>query len=183
MVVATPPTMTAEEFFALHGSESNVDLVRGQIVRYPMPGAKHGVVCLAAGAIIRDFVRAGKLGRVMGNDTYIRISPDSVRGADVCYVSYDRLPQGSTPDGMLEVPPDLVIEVRSPSDLWTDALGKMLDYIRIGVPVVVILDPPTESASVYRPGTRQDIFEKDQTLTLPDVLPGFAVPVARFFEE
>jgi Uma2 family endonuclease len=84
---------------------------------------------------------------------------------------------------MLEVPPDLVIEVRSSSDLWADALGKMLDYIRIGVPVVVILDLPTESASVYRPGTRQDIFEKDQTLTLPDVLPGFAVPVARFFEE
>lgn len=59
----------------------------------------------------------------------------------------------------------------------------MLDDICFGVQVVVILDPPTESASVYRPGTRQDIFEKDQTLTLPDVLPGFAVPVARFFEE
>lgn len=183
MVVVTPPRMTAEEFFKLHGSESNVDLVRGQLVRYPMPGAKHGVVCLTAGSIVRDFVRAQKLGRVMGNDTLIRVTADSARGADVCYVSYAKLPQGATPDGMLEVPPDLVIEVRSPSDLWTDALGKMLDYIRFGVPVVVILDPPTESASVYRPGTRQDIFEKDQTLTLPDVLPGFAVPVARFFEE
>jgi Uma2 family endonuclease len=183
MVVAPPPTMTAEEFFALHGSESNVELVRGQIVRYAPTGARRGLVCATAGAIVRDFVRAGKLGRVMGNDTYIRISPDSVRGADVCYISYDRLPQGSTPDCILEVPPDLVIEVRSPSDLWTDALGKMLDDICIGVPVVVILDPPTESASVYRPGTRQDIFEKDQTLSVPDALPGFSVPVARFFEE
>jgi Uma2 family endonuclease len=183
MVVATPPTMTVEEFFKLHGSESNVDLVRGQVVRYPMPGIRHGVVCLNAGAVVREFVRANKLGRAMGNDTLVRIDADTSRGADVCYVSYAKLPPGTSPEGLLEVPPDLVIEVRSPSDLWTDSLGKMLDYLRIGVPVVVILDPKTESASVFRPGDRQDIFERDQTLTLPDVLPGFSVPVARFFEE
>jgi Uma2 family endonuclease len=98
-------------------------------------------------------------------------------------VSYTKLPPGLSPEGVLEVAPELVIEVRSPSDLWTDALGKMLDYLQIGVPVVVILDPKTESASVFRSGTRQETFEKNQTLTLPDVLPGFEVPVARFFEE
>ena len=101
----------------------------------------------------------------------------------MCYVGYGKLPAGPSPEGMLEVTPDLVIEVRSPSDLWTDALAKMLDYLRASVPVVVILDPKTESASVFRSGTRQEMFEKDQTLTLPDVLPGFAVPVAQFFEE
>jgi Uma2 family endonuclease len=183
MVVATPPQMTVEEFFKLHGSESNVELVRGQIVRYPMPGVRHGVICLNAGAVVRDFVRANKLGRVTGNDTLIRISVDTTRGADVCYVSYGKLPPGLSPEGVLEVAPELVIEVRSPSDLWTDALGKVLDYLRIGVPVVVILDPKTESASVFRSGTRQETFEKDETLTVPDVLPGFGVPVARFFEE
>lgn len=183
MVVATPPAMTLDEFFKLHGHESNVELVRGQVVRYPMPGIRHGVVCLNAGSLVRDFVRSQRLGRVMGNDTLVRITADTARGADVCFVTYAKLPPGISPEGMLEVPPDLVIEVRSPSDLWTDALTKMLDYIRIGVPVVVILDPKTESASVFRPGERQDIFEKDQTLTLPDVLPGFEAPVARFFEE
>lgn len=183
MVVATPPKMTVEDFFKFHGNESNVDLIRGQIVRYPMPGVRHGLVCLNAGGIIRDFVRAHKLGRTLGNDTLIRITTDTALGADVAYVSYAKLPPGPSPEGMLEVAPDLVVEVRSPSDLWTAALGKMLDYIRVGVPVVVILDPKTESASVFRPGDRQDVFEKDETLTLPDVLPGFEVPVAHFFEE
>ena len=183
MVVATPPKMTVDEFFKLHGSESNVDLVRGVVVRYAMPGVRHGVICLNAGSIIRDFVRANKLGRVMGNDTLIRLSGDTTRGADVCFASYAKLPPGLSPDGVLEVVPELVVEVRSPSDLWTDALGKMLDYIRAGVAVVVILDPKTESASVFRSGTRQETFEKDETLVLPDVLPGFEVPVARFFEE
>jgi Uma2 family endonuclease len=183
MVVATPPTMTVEEFFRLHGHESNVELVRGQVVRYPMPGARHGVIALNAGAIIREFVKANKLGRAMGTDTLIRISSDTTRGADVAFVSYAKLPPGPSPEGILEVAPDLVVEVRSPSDLWTQLFGKVHEYLDIGVPVVVILDPPTESASVYRPGARQQIFEKDQTLTIPDVLPGFEVPVARFFEE
>jgi Uma2 family endonuclease len=142
------------------------------------------VICLNAGSVIRDFVRANKLGRVMSNDTLIRLTNDTTRGADVCYVSYAKLPKEQPlPEGVLETPPELVIEVRSPSDLWTEALTKMLDYIRAGVSVVVILDPKTESASVFRSGTRQDTFEKDEELILPDVLPGFAVPVARFFEE
>ncbi|MBN9117915.1 MAG: hypothetical protein J0I06_01905 [Planctomycetes bacterium] len=44
MVVATPPRLTVEEFFKLHGHESNVELVRGQVVRYLVPGAEHGSV-------------------------------------------------------------------------------------------------------------------------------------------
>lgn len=184
MVVATPPKMTVEEFFKLHGDEPNVELVRGEIVRYPVPGTKHGVVCTNAAVALHQFVKAHKLGRVMSNDTLIRLFADTTRGADVCYLSYAKFPADQrSPDGVLELMPELVFEVRSPSDLWTDALAKMIDYIRAGVSVVVILDPKTESASVFRPGTRQETFERDAELTVPDVLPGFAVPVARFFEE
>lgn len=184
MVVATPPKVTVEEFVQLHGHESNVELVRGTVVRYPMPGPKHGSVCTNAAVALHEFVRANKLGRVMSNDTFIRISADTIRGADVCFLSYAKLPVDQRlPVGTLEMTPELVIEVRSLSDLWTDALGKMLDYIRAGVVVVVILDPKTESASVFRSDARQETFEKDEELTLPDVLPGFAVPVVRFFEE
>lgn len=184
MVVATPPKMTVEEFFRQYGSESNVELVRGQVVRHALPGVRHGVVCLAAGSLVRDFVRANKLGRVMGNDTLIRTGPDTTRGADVAYLSYAKLPaEQRSPEGVCEIAPDLVVEVRSPTDRWTQLLGKVHAYLEVGVPVVVVLDPATESASVYRPDARQQIFEKDQALTFPDVLPGFAVPVARFFEE
>ena len=184
MVVATPPRLTVEEFFKLHGHESNVELVRGQVVRYPMPGAKHGHVCFNAAMEFGQLIRREKLGRAMSNDTLIRITSDTTRGADVCFLSYARLPASEPlPEGVLELPPELAVEVRSPSDPWSDVIVKVLDYIRAGVTVVVVLDPKTESASVFRRDDRQDIFEKDETLTLPDVLPGFTVPVARFFEE
>ena len=80
MVVATPPMMTVDQFFKLYGSESNVDLVRGQVVRYPTPGIRHGVVCLNAGAVVQAFVRGNKLGRAMGNDTLVRITPTPAAG-------------------------------------------------------------------------------------------------------
>lgn len=184
MVIANPPTLTIDEFMRLHGGELNVELIDGQLVRYPMPGLLHGRVCTNAGFEFEAFARQSKLGRTFSNDTFVRVRDGTLRGGDVCYWSYARFPKDRPiPKVAHDVAPDLVIEVRSPSDLWTDVLAKMLDYIRAGVTVVVILDPATESASVFRSGERQETFEKDETLTIPDVLPGFEAPVARFFEE
>lgn len=82
---------------------------------------------------------------------------------------------------VLKVPPQLCVEVRSPSNTWTDIFAKIADYFRAGVTAVLVLDPDTATASVYRADTGQQIFTQDQELTLPDVLPGFSVPVRRFF--
>jgi Uma2 family endonuclease len=178
-----PALLTLDEFFRRYEGKP-YELVRGQAVEVPMAGGRHGKVCVRAAVILAEFVDPRDLGHVMSNDTLIRTErdPASGRGADVCFVSYARLPKGPVPDGPLEVAPELVFEVRSPSDRWTDVVAKALEYLAAGVAVVVILDPKTESATVYRADVRSDIFEKDEALTLPDVLPGFSVVVARFFE-
>ncbi len=181
----TPPLMIADEFLRLYGDESGVELVGGILVRLPMPGAVHGEVCGNAYSLIRDHVKANKLGRVMSNDTYIRTrtNPDGFRGADVCYVSYGTLPADQpTPAGPLLPPLELVVEVRSPSDTFADLTDKATEYLRAGVQVVLVLDPPTESAGVFRANELPQRFHNGDELTLPDVLPGFAMPVARFFE-
>lgn len=178
-----PALMTAEEF-ARDYADRRAELVKGRVVESPMPQMKHGKVCYRATITLGTFVEAHDLGHIMTNDTWMVVQrgPDTVRGADILFISYARLPKGNVPDGMLEVAPELVFEVRSPSDRWTDMIAKMLEYLSAGVSVVVILDPKTESASVFRPDDRQDIFEKADTLTVPDVLPGFAVPVKSLFE-
>ncbi|MDY3556884.1 Uma2 family endonuclease [Gemmata sp. JC717] len=183
--------MTAAEFLKKYGHCSGVELVRGRVVwsgqevtngREGGGVAKfrRGVISQNAARLLGDFVRAHDLGWVAINDTFVPVGPDTVRGADVLYVSYARVPKGEPPED-LTVPPELVIEVRSPTDRWTELMTKMLEYLAAGVGVVVILDPKTRSASVYRDEDRQDIFESTDELKLPDVLPGFAVPVARFF--
>lgn len=182
MILAAPPRMTEAEFLAKHGGELNVDLIDGQVVRYSRPGNAHGRLCLHAAFEVELFAEQSGLGRGFSNDTFVRIRDGTLRGADVCFWSYAKLPR-ETPltDGVGNVPPELVVEVRSPTDRGTDLMGKAIDYIDAGVQVVVVLDPKTESASVFRSDTRHETFEKDATLTIPDVLPGFAVPVARFF--
>jgi Uma2 family endonuclease len=71
---------------------------------------------------------------------------------------------------------------RAVTEPWLDVMEKRLDYLKAGVKVVVILDPKTKSASVFRPTDRQEMLEADQTLTIPDVLPGFALVVGKLFE-
>ncbi len=185
--------LTTAEFLKKYGHCSGVELVRGRVVwagrarpaggGFQMPEFKHGVVCQRAARAVSDFVDANKLGWVAINDTFVTVDEegDTVRGADVLYVSYARVPQGPIPED-LKVPPELVVEVRSPTDRWGQLFGKVSEYLGAGVVVVVIVDPNTETVSVYRDDGRQQILTTTDELTLPDVLPGFAVPVARFFE-
>ena len=178
------PLMTAEEFVRLHGSESGVELVDGILVRCPMPGMEHGEVCGNAFAIIREYVKARGLGRVVCNDTFVRTRPAGYRGADVLFVSYALLPKEQpVPKGPLEIPPELVVEVRSPTDRPGEIQTKVAEYLNVGVKVVVVLDPDIDAATVYRPTEEiPQRFSNGDELNLGDVLPGFAVPVKKFFE-
>lgn len=177
--------MSADEFLRLHGDDSGVELVEGQLVRLPMPGFQHGEVCFHVALILGGFVKANRLGRLAINDTFIRTrtDPDGVRGADVMFISYTTLPsEVPTPKGAVTPPVELVAEVRSPTDSLNEMMAKALEYTDAGVKVVLLLDPDGRFAAVFRKDQLPQRFEADQTLTLPDVLPGFAVPVASFFE-
>jgi len=47
---------------------------------------------------------------------------------------------------------------------------------------VCVLDPERSTVTVYQPDHPEEKFTADETLTVPGVLPGFAVLVRRFFE-
>ena len=179
--------MTADEFIAWDdGSDTRYQLVDGIVVRVPMAGFQHSEVCGNAYAIIREWVKPKNLGRVACNDTFVRTKrhPGSYRGADVCFISYARLPKDQPiPKGPLESPPELVIEVRSPTDRPGEIERKVAEYLNVGVTVVVVIDPNIEAATVYRHAEEiPQRFSNGDELTLPDVLPGFSVPVRKFFE-
>ena len=80
---------------------------------------------------------------------YIRRNPDRVRGADLAFWSNAKLPDGPPP-GFVEVAPDLVVEILSPTDRWVDMHQKIEDYFSIGVGTLWIVDPDEETVFVYR---------------------------------
>ncbi len=180
-----PSLMTADEFLRRYGDDSGIELIEGHLVRLPMPGFQHGEICFKAALVIGGFVVANRLGRAFTNDPFIRTKtdPDSYRGADVVFISYDTLSAATpTPKGAITPPLELVVEVRSPTDSLNEMMAKALEYTDAGVTVVLLLDPEEQFAAVFRANQLPRRFEPADTLTLPDVLPGFAVPVASFFE-
>jgi Uma2 family endonuclease len=181
--VSPVPLLTAAEFAQRHGGDY-VELIQGAVRELPMPYPKHGRIGLLMGYLVEEHGQKHDLGRVVTNDSFVQThrNPDTVRGADVAFYSFERLARGKVPDGLLSVVPDLVVEVRSPSERWTDLFAKVVEYLQAGVRVVIVLDEPTATASVYRPDELQQIFHNGDTLVVPDVLPGFSVPVQRLFE-
>lgn len=176
--------MTAVEFGRRPDPGHPEELVRGRIVPMPSPDRRHGYVCNKAGRIFGNFAEERDLGRVLSNDSGVitERDPDTVRGADVAFYSYARLPKGPLKSGYGPEVPELVIEVRSKSDRWRDVHEKVAEYLKAGVSVVVVLDPEPRTAHLFAADEPPRRLEADDELTLPGLLDGFAARVGRFFE-
>lgn len=181
--ITVPPTlMTAEDFVRLH-EHDHAELVRGVVVELPLPYPAHGKVCSLINYFITAFVMQHDMGQVMGNDSLMRTkrSPDSVRGPDVMYFSYERLPRGPIPAGLLNVSPDLVVEVRSPTDRLSAMNSKALEYLGAGVRAALLLDPERAAATIFRDEELPQTFHNGDELSIPEILPGFSIKLAKLF--
>jgi Uma2 family endonuclease len=176
--------LTAEEYALLPDNGQPTELVRGRIVEMNVPAPRHGQVCGNVLYLLRTYLETHDLGQVACNDGGVvtKRDPDTVRGADVAYYSYQRVSEKPLPAGYLSVAPELVFEVRSPTDRWGQILGKVGEYLEAGVLVVCVLDERTQSAHVYRTDEAVQVFAAEQELTLPEVLPEFRVLIGRFFD-
>lgn len=185
MTTATSSALLTAEAFAelpdpLDGSRQ--ELVQGVIVTMPPPSMHHGVVCNRVGRKVGNFVEERNLGFVSNNDSGVILErdPDTVRGPDVAFWTRERLPAVPA-RGYPEVPPDLVVEVLSPSDLFPRVLRKVQQYLKAGVGMIWIVVPDDRSVTVFRPGQSEVILGERDILTGADVLPGFTCVVADLF--
>jgi len=176
--------LTAEEYWQMPENGQPTELVRGRVVAMNMPAPRHGYFCSKIDRILGNFVDERDLGRVVSNDSAVvtERSPDSVRGADIAYYSFARLPKGPFPEGYLSVSPEIVFEVRSPSDRWKEILAKVAEYLNAGVLVVGVHDEQTQTITLYRQDELPRVLRTADELTLPELHADFRVPVARFFE-
>lgn len=179
----TPPLLTLEEFIERYG-DARVELVNGIVKEMPWAEWIHGYIAARLAMFFGTFVEVYDLGRVIGNDSFIKIrrNPDSVYGPDLFFVSFNRLPLNGVHRGLLEVVPELIVEVRSPTDAWTDLFAKVHDYIDIGVQAVLVVNPEKQAIAIYRAGMQEEHHGIDDDLTIPDVFPGFSVPVRSIFK-
>ena len=176
--MTAPALMTADELERLPSTGKRTELVRGHLIVREPPGFQHGDVVVNLAAILRQFVRAGNLGRVLAESGFVLFTdPDTVRGPDISFVRRERVPE-PVPRGFARFSPDLAIEVLSPDDRPGKVLEKVADYLNAGTQIVWVIDPDRRQARVHRAdGTISTIAEAGM-LDGEDLLPGFTCTLA-----
>lgn len=146
------------------------------------PGAEHGRIMALLGWHLFSFVQAQQHAWVLSGDTglYIRRNPDTVRGMDLAVISKQRLPQVPTV-GYLDIAPELVAEIVSPSDRWQEIEDKLRDYFSVGVDQVWLVHPRQQSIYVYHSRSAREVLDHPATLHGTGILSGFHLPVAVLF--
>jgi Uma2 family endonuclease len=113
--------------------------------------------------------------------------PERLRGPDVSFVSRARLERyGGVPEkrGYLHGPPDLVVEVDSPSrPKHKHMQPRILDFLDAGVRLLWIIHSEANCATVYHPDGSARLLRETDSLDGEDVLPGLVIPLHEIFND
>ena len=165
------------------GIDQPFELVNGRIVIMDYTADEHGIIESELSRYLGNFNVTRKLGWVLSGEVglYTRYEPDTVRGVDVIFISRQRL---SAPKGKaLQVAPELVVEIVSPSDRWGELRNKIAEYFAIGVERVWIVEPEKKQLLVYRTPTDFTQLTEQETVHGEGILAGFALPLQELFAE
>lgn len=187
--------MALGEFVRLYDQEGPFELIRGERIPKLPNVARHNVTARAAFVALYTDVQQKQSGEVFSEAPFIlpgTYSPNWVRDSripDVMFISSARLAayKAQTPDWQDKpfiIVPDLVIEVVSPNDRFSEVNEKIDLYRADGVRLIWLIDPQRQTVAVYTPEHElPDIKRLDDSLDGGDVLPGFTLPVRQLFPE
>jgi Uma2 family endonuclease len=159
------------------------ELIRGAIMVREPAGYQHGHIAARLAGAIHNHVEAHALGRVFAAETGFILArePDTVRAADVAFISSARLPE-KPPCGFAEIAPDLAVEVSSPDDFAPEVLEKVADWLKAGTKLIWVVDPIRLNARVYRADGSESLLGKADVLNGEDVLPQFRFALGPLFQ-
>ena len=83
--------------------------------------------------------------------------------------------------GFFQGPPDLAVEVVSPSDRRAEVEAKSREWLAAGCRMVWVVDPETTTVAVYRPDAGVRTLRIPEVLDGGDVVAGLRLPLAEIF--
>src|SRR3972149_6350550 len=136
--------------------EGNYEIINGERYEMTPTSFEHGDLEVRFGELLRSklkgkgYVAVGEVG-ILINKTPLRI-----RAANVVYISKEKAPE--RPKGILEIPPDLIIEIISETNTAWEITDKVKDYLLIGVERIILIEPKTRTVSIYQKGKKEAIL-------------------------
>ena len=153
-----------------------MELVEGNIIVMSPSGYESDEVAFEFGAQLRNWVKPRKLGRVTGSSAGFNLPNSDLRAPDVSFVFAERLRK--SPRSFAELAPDLMVEVKSPSDSLKSLRKKIEDFLTLGTRVGILINPEKHIVEVYRLGQDVVILGDGDVLTIPDLLPGWELAIS-----
>lgn len=170
-------TMTLEEFLA-HDIEG-YEYVKGELVPMPPTSGEHGKISVNLILPLSLHVRENRLGDVYVSETGFTVG-ERVLVPDIAFLSAERIPADLSK--VFQIPPDLAVEVVSPTDALHRVEEKAFTYLEGGTQLVWVLKPRSKTVTIYRSETDITLLTRNDTLTGENVIEGFSCQVATLFE-
>ncbi len=176
-------TTTEFEAFITHPENAarRFELIDGEIVEKAMPTEQHGMIEGRFSQVLNNYfdVHAEIEARVVGNARYRPTDdPENDRLPDVAVVLGNR---PITRRGAANFIPHLCIEIQSPDDRLKTMRKKADFYLENGALCALVVRPDKRTIEVYSADDEIAILSASDTLTFPDLLPGFSVSVDKLF--
>ena len=175
----TPETvsMTLEEF--LESDLEGYEYIKGELFPVPPTSLEHGNITTNLFLPLGLYVRENQLGSVYMPDTGFRVG-ERVLMPDIAFLSNAQMPDDLSKAS--PIPPDLAVEVVSPTDVLHRVEEKAFAYLEAGTQLVWVLKPVSKTVTVYRSETDITLLTRNDTLTGEDVVKGFSCQVVELFE-
>jgi Uma2 family endonuclease len=140
--------LTAEELLRLPEDGLRHELLAGEHVVTPSPSPKHQRVVGRVYFLLQLWLREHGVGEVFVSPLDVVLSAEDVVEPDLLFVAGERA--GIVGERYVDGPPDLAVEVLSPSTRRRDELVKLGRYEQLGVTEYWVVDPDAETVKVFR---------------------------------
>jgi Uma2 family endonuclease len=170
-------SVTLEEFLA--NDYESYEYIKGELVSMGAPTLEHGEVSSNLVILLGTYIRQHQLGRIYTAETTFQVGQGG-RKPDVAFISQDRLPENRRQAS--PIPPDLAIEVVSPTDKTYEIQEKVSEYLDAGAQMVWVVDPVLKTVTVYRSPSDIKTLTINDHLTGENVIEGFQCSVAEIFD-
>ncbi len=155
------------------------ELIHGEIVLTASPRINHQKICKRLERLLDALIPQGFVAQ---RDTTMYVGGDEGPRPDVFVIREDRWDDGERTIGYPEGVPELVIEVRSPSNTNSE-LEEEKRSIYCADPRCLacwIVNPETKTVNCYTARTSQ-CLSMDEAVVLPAELGAASIPVAKIF--
>lgn len=178
----SPGSATLQDLIELQNEHRRIcELVDGTLVEKMMGWQES----LLAGVLIHwlhTYLETHHLGVVTGPDGLVRLFEDTVRGPDVAFVAWNRLPDRRIPlKPVPDVVPNFVIEILSSGNTYSEMSRKRREYFHAGVQLIWMIEPRDRTVAVFRSSTDVKVVREGGIITGEQVLPDWTINTADLF--